>query len=154
MDIIPGDVLCHINWTVHMYSYNKSLDIHTCTCNAPPDYIVTHITWVSNLSFPKSFPNFICRGMRSSRAAYPARQKAPSMYHNTASNTIAIVGPTHKKWTKSTTWNKDKKLTRCVLGNVKRILNPYSAGIDFSRQNLTSVDVRFWRLKSIPALQE
>ena len=29
---------------------------------------------------------------------------------------------------------------------------PYSAGIDFSRQNLTSVDVRFWRLKSIPAL--
>ena len=30
--------------------------------------------------------------------------------------------------------------------------NPYSAGIDFSRQNLTSVDVRFWRLKSIPAL--
>ena len=32
------------------------------------------------------------------------------------------------------------------------LFNPYSAGIDFSRQNLTSVDVRFWRLKSIPAL--
>ena len=31
-------------------------------------------------------------------------------------------------------------------------INPYSAGIDFSRQNLTSVDVRIWRLKSIPAL--
>ena len=30
--------------------------------------------------------------------------------------------------------------------------NPYSAGIDFSRQSLTSVDVKFWRLKSIPAL--
>ena len=29
----------------------------------------------------------------------------------------------------------------------------YSAGIDFRRQNLTSTDVRFWRLKSIPALQ-
>ena len=28
----------------------------------------------------------------------------------------------------------------------------YSAGIDFSRQNLTSTDVRFRRLKSIPAL--
>ena len=32
----------------------------------------------------------------------------------------------------------------------------FSAGIDFRlksiRQNLTSVDVRFWRLKSIPAL--
>ena len=28
----------------------------------------------------------------------------------------------------------------------------YSAGIDFSRQNLTSTDVRFWRLKSIAAL--
>ena len=32
------------------------------------------------------------------------------------------------------------------------VTNPYNAGIDFSRQNLTSVDVRFWRLKSIPAL--
>ena len=30
--------------------------------------------------------------------------------------------------------------------------NPYSAGIDFRRQNLTSVDVRFLRLKSILAL--
>ena len=28
----------------------------------------------------------------------------------------------------------------------------YSAGIDISRQILTSTDVRFWRLKSIPAL--
>ena len=32
------------------------------------------------------------------------------------------------------------------------VLNPYSSGIDFSRQNMTYVDVRFWRLKSIPAL--
>ena len=31
-------------------------------------------------------------------------------------------------------------------------LKPYSAGIDISRQNLTSVDVRFCRLKSILAL--
>ena len=29
------------------------------------------------------------------------------------------------------------------------LFNPYSAGIDFRRQNLTSVDVRFWRLKVI-----
>ena len=35
---------------------------------------------------------------------------------------------------------------------MNRNVNPYSAGIDFSRQNLTSVDVRFWRLKSIHAL--
>ena len=33
-------------------------------------------------------------------------------------------------------------------------LNPHSTGIDFSHQNLKSVDVRFWRLKSIPALWE
>ena len=33
-----------------------------------------------------------------------------------------------------------------------RDINPYSAGIDFSRQNLMSEDVRFWQLKSIPAL--
>ena len=34
------------------------------------------------------------------------------------------------------------------------IFNLYSAGIDFSRQKLMSVIlvVRFWRLKSIPAL--
>ena len=28
------------------------------------------------------------------------------------------------------------------------LLNPYSAGIDFRRQILTSIDVRFWRLKT------
>ena len=33
-----------------------------------------------------------------------------------------------------------------------KYFNSYSAGIDFSRQNLTSTDLRFWRLKSIPAL--
>ena len=37
---------------------------------------------------------------------------------------------------------------------IRLFRNPYSAGIDFSRQNLTSVDVRFWRLKSTPALKE
>ena len=31
------------------------------------------------------------------------------------------------------------------------VFNPFSAGIDFSLQNLTSRDVRIWRLKSIPA---
>ena len=34
------------------------------------------------------------------------------------------------------------------------VLGPYSVGIDFSRQNLKSVDVRFWSLKSIPELWE
>ena len=32
--------------------------------------------------------------------------------------------------------------------------NPFSAGTVFRRQNLTSVDVRFWRLKTIHALKE
>ena len=41
-------------------------------------------------------------------------------------------------------------LQRMMLLNVKH----YSAGTDFKRQNLTSVDVRFWRLKSIPTLKE
>ena len=31
--------------------------------------------------------------------------------------------------------------------------NSFIAGIDFRRQNLTSVDVRFWRLKSILAIE-
>ena len=34
-----------------------------------------------------------------------------------------------------------------------KYLYDYCTGIDFRRQNLTSTDVRFWRLKSIPALQ-
>ena len=33
------------------------------------------------------------------------------------------------------------------------IVYSYNARISFSRQNLTSEDVRFWRLKPIPALQ-
>ena len=37
---------------------------------------------------------------------------------------------------------------------VKSWINPYSAGSDFSRQNLTSVDVRSWRLKSFSTLLE
>ena len=30
--------------------------------------------------------------------------------------------------------------------HISALVNPYSAGIDFKRQNLTSVDARFWRL--------
>ena len=30
----------------------------------------------------------------------------------------------------------------------------YSAGVVFIRQNLISIDIRFWRLKSVPALKE
>ena len=41
---------------------------------------------------------------------------------------------------------------RQVKTSVGLGFNPYSTKIDFSRQNLTYVDVRFWRLKSIPAL--
>ena len=33
-------------------------------------------------------------------------------------------------------------------------INPFSAGTDFRRQILTSIDVRIWRLKSIPALNK
>ena len=36
---------------------------------------------------------------------------------------------------------------------IRNMFNPYSAGIDFSRQNLTFTDVRSRRLKSIPALK-
>ena len=38
-----------------------------------------------------------------------------------------------------------------VYGHYKYFYS-YSAEIDFSRQNLTSTDVRSWRLKLIPAL--
>ena len=33
-------------------------------------------------------------------------------------------------------------------------INPFTAETDFRRQNLTSLDVRFWFLKSVPALKE
>ena len=36
----------------------------------------------------------------------------------------------------------------------KLLINPFSAGTDFRRQNMTSIDVWFWRLKSTPALKE
>ena len=42
-------------------------------------------------------------------------------------------------------------LSSTVYGHYKYVYS-YSAGLDFTRQNLTSEDVRFWRLKSIPAL--
>ena len=46
-------------------------------------------------------------------------------------------------------------LNHCLQGSPNNnMINPYSAGIDFRRQILTSVDVRIWRLKSIPALEE
>ena len=34
------------------------------------------------------------------------------------------------------------------------IINPFSAGTDLRRQNLTSIDVRFRRLKTIFSLKE
>ena len=39
-----------------------------------------------------------------------------------------------------------------VYGHYK-LFNSFSAGTDFRRQNLTSKDVRFWRLKTVPALK-
>ena len=39
-----------------------------------------------------------------------------------------------------------------VYTKLMQRFNPYSAGIEFSRQNPMSTDVRFWRLKSIPEL--
>ena len=33
-------------------------------------------------------------------------------------------------------------------------IKPFSTGIVFRRQSLTSADVRLWRLKTIPALKE
>ena len=63
---------------------------------------------------------------------------------------LCLAGAIHNfKWVKiihiCTTWTK--KI--CHSSN----LSPYSTGTDFSRQNLTSVDIRFWRLKSIAALK-
>ena len=40
------------------------------------------------------------------------------------------------------------------LNLINIIFNPFSAGTVFRRQNLTSKDVRFWRLKTLPALKK
>ena len=40
----------------------------------------------------------------------------------------------------------------CYGSTAIRNMFTLTARMDFSRQNLTSTDVRFWRLKSIPAL--
>ena len=34
---------------------------------------------------------------------------------------------------------------------ILNIFYSFSVGIDFRRQNLTPIDVRFWRLKTVPA---
>ena len=44
--------------------------------------------------------------------------------------------------------NKQLNITRIT------IINPFSAGTVFRRQNLTSTDVKLWRLKTFPALIE
>ena len=46
--------------------------------------------------------------------------------------------------------NSDWRLVRIIYHNI----NPFSAGIDFRHHNLTSIDVRLWRLESILALKE
>ena len=46
-----------------------------------------------------------------------------------------------------------KSLSHCPEFGSMVYLNPFSAGTDFRRQNLTSTDVRFRRLKSISALK-
>ena len=51
----------------------------------------------------------------------------------------------HARVRRTSVWNG------CVLLNWT--IYPFCAGIDFRRQNLTSIDVGFWRLTSISALQ-
>ena len=50
-------------------------------------------------------------------------------------------------------WKEDG-VKYTVLWNYRHVLhiNPFSAEIDFRRQNLTSTDVRFCRIKSFAAL--
>ena len=47
---------------------------------------------------------------------------------------------------------KIKWLKKAIAAISTLLVNPSNAAIDFRRQNLPSVDVRFWRLKSIQAL--
>ena len=37
--------------------------------------------------------------------------------------------------------------------DIFNIFNSFIVGIDFRRQNLTSIDVIFWRLKTVPTLK-
>ena len=65
------------------------------------------------------------------------------MMHNELTKTFMMIS----------NWNNLFDLhDLCKKNSADVRVNPYSAGIDLSRQNLTSVDVRFWRLKSIPPL--
>ena len=44
-------------------------------------------------------------------------------------------------------------VTKIWLSSILRHIKPFSAGIDFRRQNLSASNVIFWRLKSILALK-
>ena len=41
-----------------------------------------------------------------------------------------------------------------ILQSQSLYFNPFSAGTVFKRQILTYVDVRFWRIKTVPALKK
>ena len=70
--------------------------------------------------------------------------------HNTARRKGTGKGEDLKFWKRGSDW----KYEIPIFWQFWSMFSPYSAGIDFRRQNLTSVDVRFWHLKSIPVLWE
>ena len=79
----------------------------------------------------------------------PYRYRYRYSRHKTLNECWLTLDQRRRRWTSF----KPTLIQRLVfLGMVYITL--FSAGIDFRRQNLTSVDVRFWRLKSITALKE
>ena len=66
----------------------------------------------------------------------------------------------HKKWKNNAALEKLKNTNDDILRDILirnhfyMYINPFSAGTVFIRQNLTSADVRFWRIKTVSALKE
>ena len=77
----------------------------------------------------------------------------PETRHTDTFNMLGVCSGTLKNLSAISKWSVPVWSYPPILCLYVYWVNPFSTGIDFRRQNLTSIDVRFWRLKSIIALK-
>ena len=126
------------DWTVRKHGWQNAASLSILSPHPPPALMS---------SLPPPSPQHQC----------PLYPHPPRAYVSVTQNKYCVIpGPSSQ--TVPPTLSQYFVNVRCWLVPGKhRTLKLYwfnlcSAGIDFIRQNLTSVVVRFWRIKSIPAL--
>ena len=138
----------HLQWMKMIYiSCTLYVLVSAVLCN------ITHITWAIISPSSGGSPGPV-QPIRAQRCTYSAWNpihfisfervniSGVSDNHGTLKDYLSQV---RLQWLRLPGIRVSKTHVSCPL-------NPHSAKIDFSRQNLTPVDVRFWQLKSIFAL--